>query len=136
MNRDVHAVLRVLGWFLALLADEIGVAFLLFLVLPSFGFELPTELKIVALGLLGGLSAMVYRAVQSILMPPLVGAEAMIGAKATAITPLTPVGKIRICGEIWTAKMELGTAEPGEDVTIKKVTGLSLLVRKTAYIQT
>ena len=132
MEQDVHAVLRVLGWSIALLADEIAVAFLLFLVLPSFGFELPIELKLVTLGLLLGLSAMLYRAVQTIFLPPLVGVEAMIGAKATAITPLTPVGKIRIWGEIWTAKMELGTAMIGEDVTIKKVTGLKLLVTKTA----
>ncbi len=131
LRHAVNNTLRLLGYFMALFADELAVAFLLFLVLPRFGLELPLELKLLTLGLLGAISVMTYRALQTVRMPPLVGAEAMIGANATAITPLAPIGQVRIWGEVWTAEMEQGTAEHGERVKIKKVTGLKLVVTKS-----
>jgi membrane-bound serine protease (ClpP class) len=58
------------------------------------------------------------------------GAEGMIGAIATAKTPLDPTGTVLAEGELWTATSDGGRVAPGEQVTISKVEGLKLRVTK------
>jgi membrane protein implicated in regulation of membrane protease activity len=55
------------------------------------------------------------------------GAEALVGQKAVAATPLRPVGQVRIAGELWAARSESG-ADPGDEVVVRAVDGLTLLV--------
>ncbi|MBM3141469.1 MAG: nodulation protein NfeD [Chloroflexi bacterium] len=61
------------------------------------------------------------------------GAEGLIGRVAVAKTRLDPKGTVLVDGEHWTAMVDSGKIEPGEEVTITKVEGLKLLVttRKT-----
>lgn len=61
------------------------------------------------------------------------GAEALVGKVAVAKTPLDPKGTVLVDGEHWTAMVDSGKIEPGEEVTITKVEGMKLLVttRKT-----
>ena len=61
------------------------------------------------------------------------GAEALVGKVAVAKTPLDPKGTVLVDGEHWTAVIDSGKVEPGEEVTITKVEGMKLLVttRKT-----
>jgi len=61
---------------------------------------------------------------------PVTGTAAMIGAIATARTPLTPSGFVFIRGERWRAEMEEGEAEPGDRVRIISAEGFRLRVRK------
>ena len=58
------------------------------------------------------------------------GVEDMIGKKAVAQTPLDPTGTVLAGGELWTAIAEDSKIEPGEEVTITKVEGLTLWVTK------
>lgn len=59
---------------------------------------------------------------------PAVGIEAMIGARATVVTPCRPRGQVRVQGELWQAQCEPG-ADPGDEVEVVGSDGLTLLVR-------
>lgn len=55
------------------------------------------------------------------------GAEALVGQTAVVVTPCRPLGQVRIAGEIWAARSESG-ADPGDEVVVRVVDGLTLLV--------
>ena len=61
----------------------------------------------------------------------LTGAEAMIGKNAVAITNLTPKGEVRVLGEIWRAESLSGDVSIGEQVIVKELRGLVVIVEKT-----
>jgi membrane-bound serine protease (ClpP class) len=58
------------------------------------------------------------------------GAEEMVGRIAEVRTALRPKGTVFIEGELWTAISESGNVEAGEEVVIKKVSGMVLTVTK------
>ena len=58
------------------------------------------------------------------------GAEELIGRTAEVRTALSPKGTVFIEGEIWTAISESGNIEPGQEVVVTKVNGLTLHVKK------
>jgi membrane-bound serine protease (ClpP class) len=58
------------------------------------------------------------------------GAEALVGKVAVAKTPLDPKGTVLVDGEHWTATVDSGKVELGEEVKITKVEGLKLIVSK------
>jgi membrane-bound serine protease (ClpP class) len=58
------------------------------------------------------------------------GEEGLLGRVAVVKTGLSPRGMVLVEGELWNAIMEGGTAEEGEEVIIKKVDGLKLIVTK------
>jgi membrane protein implicated in regulation of membrane protease activity len=55
------------------------------------------------------------------------GAEALVGQKAVAASPLRPVGQVRVAGELWAARSVSG-ADVGDEVVVRDVDGLTLLV--------
>jgi membrane-bound serine protease (ClpP class) len=55
------------------------------------------------------------------------GAETLIGAVAEALTPCTPIGQVRVEGEIWRARCAEGAA-PGDRVRVVGRDDLTLLV--------
>lgn len=62
---------------------------------------------------------------------PTVGLETMIGAPATAVTTLRPVGQVRVLGELWQARCPDG-ADAGAAVHVVAVDGLTLVVEPAA----
>ena len=58
------------------------------------------------------------------------GREELLGKVAEVTAVMEPRGTVRIEGEQWTATLEKGRAEPGEEVLITKVEGLKLRVTK------
>jgi membrane-bound serine protease (ClpP class) len=60
-----------------------------------------------------------------------VGVETLVGASAEVVTPLTPVGQVRIQGELWRARCET-QAVAGERVRVRGIDGLTLLVERAA----
>ena len=58
------------------------------------------------------------------------GREELIGKIAEATTAMNPKGTVLIQGERWTAILDKGRVEPGEEVIITKVEGLKLRVTK------
>ena len=55
------------------------------------------------------------------------GAEALVGETARVVTPCHPLGQVRVRGELWAAHSSSG-ADPGRDVVVRGVDGLTLLV--------
>jgi membrane-bound serine protease (ClpP class) len=58
------------------------------------------------------------------------GVEAMIGKTGVAITDLKPKGEVRVVGEIWRAESLSGNIGKGEQVTVKALNGLVVIVQK------
>lgn len=58
-------------------------------------------------------------------------AESLLGHRATAEQPLRPRGYVRLRGELWRARVGDGERiEPGEEVVVEGVDGLTLLVKR------
>ena len=55
------------------------------------------------------------------------GVAALFGKTAVVATPCRPLGQVRIAGELWAARSESG-ADPGDEVVVRGVDGLTLLV--------
>jgi membrane protein implicated in regulation of membrane protease activity len=60
-----------------------------------------------------------------------VGAQTLIGARATVVTALAPIGQVRLGGEIWQARCE-GEARIGDTVLVTGVDGLTLEVERVS----
>jgi membrane-bound serine protease (ClpP class) len=58
------------------------------------------------------------------------GREELLGKTAVVRTALNPEGTVLFEGEIWTAALDQGRAEPREEVIIKRFDGLKLYVSK------
>jgi membrane-bound serine protease (ClpP class) len=58
-----------------------------------------------------------------------VGAEALIDAVGTVLTPCHPLGQVQVVGERWEARCAEG-ADPGEKVRVVGIEGLTLTVRR------
>jgi membrane-bound serine protease (ClpP class) len=60
----------------------------------------------------------------------LTGAETMIGKIGIVVTDLTPRGEVRVQGEIWRAESSSGNIQKGEQVQVKAISGLVVIVEK------
>ena len=58
------------------------------------------------------------------------GREELVGKRAVVKVALEPEGTVFFKGERWTAVLEKGRVEPGEEVIITRVDGLTLYVIK------
>jgi membrane protein implicated in regulation of membrane protease activity len=58
-----------------------------------------------------------------------VGAETMMGKEATVVTPCTPLGQVRIGGEIWSARCAEGAGQ-GETVRVVGIDDITLQVER------
>jgi membrane-bound serine protease (ClpP class) len=58
------------------------------------------------------------------------GKEDLVGKTAVVDIALEPKGVVLVEGELWTATIDRGRAEPEEEVIITKVEGLKLTVTK------
>jgi len=58
------------------------------------------------------------------------GAEGLVGAVGTVVEACRPLGRIRVLGELWTARCDDG-ADPGERVIVESLDpDLTLVVRR------
>lgn len=60
---------------------------------------------------------------------PQAGAETLPGARAVVLVACQPEGQVRVQGERWLAHCPAG-AEVGEEVVVRAVDGLTLLVER------
>ena len=60
---------------------------------------------------------------------PVTGDQGLVGRRGVADTRLAPEGWVRVLGERWRGVAD-GPVDPGEDVTVTSVEGLTLHVRK------
>jgi membrane-bound ClpP family serine protease len=71
-------------------------------------------------------------AIRSQRWPVQTGSAGLIGQHATALTPLTPDGRVRVLGEDWAARLahpeDAPAVEPGAKVRVLRIEGLRALV--------
>jgi membrane-bound serine protease (ClpP class) len=60
-----------------------------------------------------------------------VGAETLVGRTAIAVSALSPRGQVRLDGELWAATSD-GLVDTGDDVVIRRVDGLTLVVERAS----
>jgi membrane-bound serine protease (ClpP class) len=77
-----------------------------------------------------GLGFIAWRAVKIHLKQATTGREELIGKTATVKETLNPQGMVFFRGERWTAVSEDGEIKVGEEVTIKRLDGLTLYVTR------
>jgi membrane-bound ClpP family serine protease len=84
----------------------------------------------IAVGIGSAIAFIIYHALRAHRRQPTTGREELVGKRAVVKTTLEPEGTILHQGELWTAVLDKGRAEPGEEVTIAKFDGLKLYVTK------
>src|SRR5437899_3315499 len=98
---------------------------------PEVGFRVSWWVIAPTVGATAGLFLFVVAAgVRALGRPPATGAEGLIGKTATVRERLAPEGQVMISGEIWRAVAQGEPLEPGAQVRIVEVDGLTLKVAK------
>jgi membrane-bound serine protease (ClpP class) len=124
-----------LGHGFALMAGVVLGAFGIYYL--SFGLQYSpspiTELVEIELSLLVVFGVIIGLYIRWVIGPirrrsKLTGPEAMIGKTGMAITDLKPKGEVRVEGEIWRAESLSGDIEKGEQVNVKTLKGLVVMV--------
>ncbi len=90
----------------------------------------PWLIAIIAIGIVAFLVVAIIWGIRAHRHQALAGREELIGRTAEVLTVMEPKGTVFIEGERWTAILEKGRVEPGEEVIITKVNGLKLRVTK------
>ena len=89
------------------------------------GFIIISAIIIVAL-----LAFIIQRSIRAHQQQASAGREELVGKAATVDISLEPKGVVLVEGERWTAILDEGRVEAGEEVIITKVNGLKLQVTK------
>jgi membrane-bound serine protease (ClpP class) len=64
--------------------------------------------------------------------PVAVGAETLVGATGVAISPISPLGQVRLRGETWKARAEGEDLSRDERIEVIRTEGLTLVVRRAS----
>lgn len=98
-------------------------------ILPQWGIKIPVWgliLIMLAFGIYQGVTYRLGR--RALTRKPVVSTEAMVGRYGKVTTPLTPDGYVQLDGELWQASSVGPYAEKGDEVIVREVNGLTLLV--------
>lgn len=127
MKRSIKDWLIVL----VLLLDEAVAVVLVLLVLWFFRIRIPFAVAIVIALLLGTSVFITHKVIiPSFHKKQVTGSEGMIGVEGEVIQPLTPVGVVRVEGELWKAKSIGEDVATGEEVEILGLNRLTLEVKR------
>ncbi len=99
---------------------EEGALTVIFLVgLPEMDINPPLWLLFVVLAAWAGMAALVYRAgSQALDRKPVIGLSSMVGSRGGVVSPLSPVGLVRVKNELWAAKTEGSRIDNGEEIVV------------------
>jgi membrane-bound serine protease (ClpP class) len=102
---------------------------------PYFGVSWPVVAGVGVVALL--FFVFVLRAIARARRRPVsIGLEELVGASGKVISPLTPVGQVRVHGEIWKARSEGEVLVKDEPVEVLAIEGLTLVVRRSTARET
>lgn len=99
---------------------------------PDAGLRIPLRTLLPGAAVMAlGTILLVRLVLQAQRRVPVTGDQGLVGQRGIADTRLAPDGWVRVLGERWRGVAE-GPVDPGEDVTVTSVEGLTLRVRKGA----
>ena len=111
------------------LLEEAGIAVIMLVLMPHLGIDVPVWLIILLMALWGVYSYITFRLSEKVIdRAPLVGPEALIGARGKTTTSLSPEGYVRVDTELWRAHSVSGDIAEKTGVTVKYVRRLTLFV--------
>ena len=127
--------MRNLPKVVLLILDEVLLVALVLVILWQAGVHLSPPVIITVIVFLIIPALVIYKAiVRSTERRPIGGREGMIGLHGKVVTPLAPVGVIKIRGESWKATCTNDNIDIHEEVVVTGIEGLRLVVkRKTKY---
>jgi membrane-bound serine protease (ClpP class) len=96
---------------------------------PVFQID-PWLIAIVTIIIAGAFAFIIHRAIRAHRRQASTGREELIGKTAIVKVLLNPEGTVFFKGERWSAISEEGQVNPGEEVIIRKIDGLTLYVSK------
>ena len=100
--------------------------------LPQLDIHIPLAGLIALMVAWGAYAVISYRmGSQALRKKPVVGLPAMVGSRGKVVSPLAPVGLVKIKGELWEATSAGNKMiDTGEEVTVVGQDGLKLVVRE------
>jgi len=111
------------------IAEEAGILIVLLLILPWMGINVPVLVTVILAVAWAAWSYFSYWfGLKTFDKSPVMGSEALVGARCTTTTPLSPTGYVKVQNELWQAHSLEGEVNPEIEVMIVEVKGLVLLV--------
>ncbi len=120
-------------WILVLvsLIDDVLIVAVVILALWYFKVKLPWwAIILITLALGAFIFVRTWFVVPSFRQKKATGTEAMIGMECQVVESLTPLGVVKVCGELWKAKSIDGDVAIGEEVEILRIERLKIEVMR------
>jgi len=121
---------RLIYAIVSILLEEAAIVVIALWGLPQLDIEIPLGVLITVMVLFLALSILLYQAGSRALRQKPVPLSVMIGTKGKVVSPLAPVGLIKIKDELWQAESVSGKIDVGKEVMVTGQDGLKLIVRK------
>ena len=121
---------RLIYAIVSILLEDAAIVVIALWGLPQLGIEIPLGVLITVMVLFLALSILLYQAGSRALRQKPVPLSVMIGTKGKVVSPLAPVGLIKIKDELWQAESVSGKIDVGKEVMVTEQDGLKLIVRK------
>jgi len=113
--------------------EEAALAVIVLLGLPRLGIDIPLPGLIALMAAWCAFSVITYRmGSRALRRKPVVSLLPMVGSKGKVVSPLAPDGFIKIKGELWVAKSTDKDIDVGEEVTVLRQDGLTVIVHKSS----
>jgi membrane-bound ClpP family serine protease len=123
---------RLLLAIISTIIEEVALAVIFLVGLPEMDVDLPLWLLFVVLIAWAGLAALVYRAGSRALdRKPVIGLSSMVGSRGEVVSPLSPVGLVRVQSELWVAKTKNDRIDSGEEIVVVGQERMRLTVERT-----
>jgi membrane-bound ClpP family serine protease len=111
---------RLLLAIISTIIEEAALTVIFLVGLPEMDINPPLWLLFVVLTAWAGMAVLVYRAgSQALDRKPVIGLSSMVGGRGVVVSPLSPVGLVRVKNELWAAKTEGGySIDNGEEILV------------------
>ncbi len=120
---------RLIYAIVSILLEEAAIVVVVLMGLPQLGIEMPVGALIAVMVAFAVFSVLLYRAGSQALRRKPVALSVMVGSKGKVVSPLAPIGFIKIKDELWEAESVGSKISIGKEVMVVEQDGLKLTVR-------
>jgi len=120
---------RLIYAIVSILLEEAAIVVVVLVGLPQLDIEVPVGVLIAVMVAFAVFSVLLYRAGSEALRRKPVALSVMVGSKGKVVSPLAPIGFIKIKDELWEAESVGSKISIGKEVMVVEQDGLKLTVR-------
>ena len=121
---------RLIYAIVSVILEEAAIVVIVLVGLPQLGIEIPLGVLIAVMVVFAIFSVLLYQAGSRALRMKPVALSVMIGSKGKVVSPLDPVGFVKIKDELWEAESVGSKISIGKEVMVVEQDGLKLSVRQ------